>query len=212
MSSSEQKCQRCGYTTNLASRMKAHLNRKTPCGPAAVAEAPQPVSEAQPVPVTSPAPVPAPVVTPPSLPTIPEPTVPEPTVPEPTASSPVPESPVTNASVAKIIDGNQLGAGGIQRQVIVNCVKVETANRMHDNIYLLEECIKRPDPNPDVQRSKLFKSLSEFVQIYYALLQALQYRDNVTAMFNNRRAGQSPMSGSGSGSGSGTPVVGQSQT
>ena len=54
---------------------------------------------------------------------------------------------------------------------------------MHDTIYLLDECIKRPDPNVDIQKGKLFKSLSDFVQIYYSLIQALQYRDNVVKMF-----------------------------
>jgi len=68
---------------------------------------------------------------------------------------------------------------------------------MHATIYLLDECIKRPDPNPDTQKAKLFKALSDFVQIYYSLIQALQYRDNVVKMFTEQNKNTAPGSPSG---------------
>lgn len=166
-------CQKCGYTTTVASRLKAHLNRKTPCSSSVAAVA---VAAAD-APETA-------VVEPAN--NAPRVAVPDPAV-GPGPSSPVDVgtvvAPLNAPAPAPKITGVEVTGPSSQRQIIINCIKVETVDRMHDTIYLLDECIKRPDPNNDVQKGKLFKSLSDFVQIYYSLIQALQYRDNVVKMF-----------------------------
>lgn len=173
---SVQTCIKCNYSTSVTSRFKAHLNRKTPCTATVTTSKldndntlvethvnVHDISET-------------------NTETTTEPT----TEPTHTSAHAHPQIPLINLQVS---DGGvpskeaSKDTPQTQRQIMVNCIKVETADSMHATIYLLDECIKRPDPNPDVQKGKLYKCLSDFVQIYYSLIHALQYRDHVLKMF-----------------------------
>jgi hypothetical protein len=79
----------------------------------------------------------------------------------------------SNSASAKEKDQDDLRT----RQIVINCVKLETVNRLHDAIYLFDECLKRPDPDANLLQRKQFKTLTELVQIYHELIASLQYRE-----------------------------------
>ena len=184
-------CEKCNYTTKVKSSFIAHTTkRKIPCDAAktrntgggaeakqdavteathepVVAEAKsdaksEPMAEAKPEPVADAKPEPM-------ADAKPEPMAAE-AKPEPMADA-KPEPMAAEAKPAKELEDPRT------RQIVINCVKLETVNRLHDAIYLFDECLKRPDPDANILQRKQFKTLTELVQIYHELIASLQYRE-----------------------------------
>ena len=156
-------CEKCNYTTKVKSSFIAHTTkRKIPCDAAKNKGATDAKPEAKPEPVAE-------------------------TKSEPVAEA-KPESALETKSEAKPETKHEASTKSEPkqekdqedlrtRQIVINCVKLETVNRLHDAIYLFDECLKRPDPDANLLQRKQFKTLAELVQIYHELIASLQYRE-----------------------------------
>ena len=167
-------CDKCNYTTKVKSSFIAHTTkRKVPCDAGkSGAAAPAALQPEETVEVKADVPVEA-------KPETKSEAKPEVAAPKLDAKSePEQKQPIAEKQPTSSI------ADPRTRQFVINCVKVETVNRLHDTIYLVEECIKRPDPDPKIQTGKQYKTLADLIQVYHELVYSLKHREAAIAQIN----------------------------
>jgi hypothetical protein len=66
-----------------------------------------------------------------------------------------------------------------QKEYIIQCISVETSYLFCDTIYALEALIKKPLSDPQEHMKAQMHILSNFVKVYYDIVNALQYKGKV---------------------------------
>ena len=65
------------------------------------------------------------------------------------------------------------------KEIVIQCISVETSYLFCDTIYALESLIKKPLSNPEEQTKAQLHVLNNFVKVYYDIVKALQYKGRV---------------------------------